>query len=191
MFSILLVFITGLALSLTVNSDYIAYSTPPGQPDGFTPYVLIEQPISGGRGNHDRFGYNMDANEQMANDELKPGEVRCPVDGDPHCRDCVAGHWDDNLVLTQCCFSHHWAWKNNRNLRDILPYRFHLSPVNQTEPYRDRYATAGEIWHVDVCTNEPIATLPEGGYIPCRRRSACPDVRADGTINEDSLFWQP
>ncbi|XP_055335090.1 uncharacterized protein LOC129586107 [Paramacrobiotus metropolitanus] len=180
MFVILMLFIFGLTLSLTVNGDDILYSIPPGQPAGITPYVLIEEPIPGGRANHDLYAQGKDANN--FDDSLKPGEVRCPVDGDPHCRNCRAGHVDSDFVQTQCCFSHHWAWKNNRNLRDVLPYRFHMAPVNQTEPVRDRYAKAGEIWHVDVCTMEPVATLPEGGYIPCRQRNACPDVRADGTI---------
>ncbi|XP_055335091.1 uncharacterized protein LOC129586108 [Paramacrobiotus metropolitanus] len=124
--------------------------------------------------------------EQYFDNRLGPGEVRCPVDGYPHCRDCVAGYNDSDFVQSQCCFAHHWAWQHNRTLRDVLPYRFHLSPVSQTEPveYRDRYATAGEIWHEDVCTKEPIATLPEGGYIPCRLRNACPDVR-----NETGTIW--
>ncbi|XP_055335083.1 uncharacterized protein LOC129586101 [Paramacrobiotus metropolitanus] len=183
MFVILMPFVTGLTLSLTVNGDYIEYSTPPGQPDGLTPYVLIEQPHPHGEANRDRYGFDGNRNEALANDELNPGQIRCPVDGDPHCRDCVPGHADSDFVQTQCCFSHHWAWKNNRSLRDVLPYRFHLSPLIQNEPDRDRYATAGEIWHVDVCTNESVATLPKGGYIPCRQRNACPDVRPDGTIN--------
>ncbi|XP_055352349.1 uncharacterized protein LOC129598457 isoform X2 [Paramacrobiotus metropolitanus] len=118
----------------------------------------------------------------LPHDRLKPGEKRCPVDGDPHCRNCVAGYADSDFVQSQCCFAHHWAWMNKRTIRDVLPYRFHLSPVNQTELPKDRYHTCGAIWQVDPCTMEPVATIPDGPYIPCRQRNACPQVRQDGTI---------
>ncbi|XP_055335078.1 uncharacterized protein LOC129586095 [Paramacrobiotus metropolitanus] len=185
MLSFLLLCVTGLSSFSSANGDYVKFSVPAFQPDGFPPYVLIEEPFINGGSNAHPFNDEFDTDlwhKSPVADALEPGQKRCPVDGDPHCRDCVPGYKGSDFVQTQCCFAHHWAWQNKQSLRDVLPYRFHLAPVNQTEPDWERHANPGEIWHVDVCTMEPVATLPTGGYIPCRQRNACPDVRKDGTI---------
>ncbi|XP_055352378.1 uncharacterized protein LOC129598481 [Paramacrobiotus metropolitanus] len=138
MFGNLLLCAIGLVLFSAVNSDDIPYSIPAGQPAGTVQYVLIEKPWLAGVSNFEQW---MDSHlltfgspKEMNDDTLQPGEKRCPVDGDPHCRDCVAGYKSSDLVQSQCCFAHHWAWKNQRSIRDVLPYRFHLAPVKQTEP---------------------------------------------------------
>ncbi|XP_055352381.1 uncharacterized protein LOC129598484 [Paramacrobiotus metropolitanus] len=195
MLGVLWLCVISLAWLAVANGDDIPYTIPAGQPDGFAQYVRIEKPYPNGGSNKQHqfdhlpgLGIGLGQGSRIVasvyDDTLKPGEKRCPVDGDPHCRDCVAGYKASDFVQSQCCFAHHWAWMNNRPIRDVLPYRFHLSPVNQTEPpeYRDKYAITGDIWHEDPCTTEPIATIPEGGYIPCRQRNACPKVRGDGTI---------
>ncbi|XP_055335084.1 uncharacterized protein LOC129586103 [Paramacrobiotus metropolitanus] len=185
MFRVFLLCMTGSLWLSTVNADDIKYTIPANQSPGFTPYVRIEQPWPNGGSNHKPSGWlyrTSKGSPSIYDDTLLPGQKRCPVDGDPHCHDCVAGYKTSDFVQSQCCFAHHWAWMNKRTIRDVLPYRFHLSPVNQTEPYADRYATAGEIWQEDPCTKEPKATIPDGPYIPCRQRNACPDVRKDGTI---------
>ncbi|XP_055352380.1 uncharacterized protein LOC129598483 [Paramacrobiotus metropolitanus] len=195
MFGVLLLCLTGLVSFSTAHGDDVKFTIPGGQPAGIPQFVRIEEPHPDGKINHD-YQYAAVASAGLSDpgigqiiifdedydDTLKPGEKRCPVDGDPHCRNCRAGYKDSDFVQSQCCFAHHWAWMNNRTIRDVLPYRFHLSPVNQTELPKDRYHTAGEIWQEDPCTKEPVATIPNGTYIPCRQRNACPDVRENGTI---------
>ncbi|XP_055353300.1 uncharacterized protein LOC129599172 [Paramacrobiotus metropolitanus] len=175
MFGVFLLSFTGLVSLFTASGDYIQYSIPKDQPTDRAQYVLIEEPWSGGESNLDALRSQSFPELSPGgdpDDSLRPGEKRCPVDGYPNCRDCVAGHKANNFVQTQCCHAHHWAWQNNRTLRDVIPYSFHLSPVTHTTPYADldKYASCGQIWQEDPCTGEPASSVPAEGYIPWSQR---------------------
>ncbi|XP_055352383.1 uncharacterized protein LOC129598486 [Paramacrobiotus metropolitanus] len=181
MFNTLLLFATGFVALWTAYGDYVRVSTPEGQPSDRPPYVLIEEPWEGGVGNWNILGMvlipglTLQEMKQVTdyNARVNYDLPLCPKDGNPHCRDCRPGKPDDYLVMTQCCFSHHWAWKNNRTLRDILPYRFHLDPVADDptkEPYYSWNGGPGGVWHTDPCTGEPATDITNGSYIPLSLR---------------------
>ncbi|XP_055353154.1 uncharacterized protein LOC129599048 [Paramacrobiotus metropolitanus] len=96
----------------------------------------------------------------------------CPQDGFPSCANCKPGTARDSLVMTQCCFAHNWAWVNNQSLRDVYPYNLYLDPVTNTgaELQRDIHLTEPDRWHSDPCTGEPADSIPNGPYIPWRKR---------------------
>ncbi|XP_055350307.1 uncharacterized protein LOC129596925 [Paramacrobiotus metropolitanus] len=106
--------------------------------------------------------------QSRVNDQLP----LCPTDGNPDCRNCSPGRPGDNLVMTQCCFAHHWAWKEGRNLRDVIPYHFHLEPRTDMtiEPDNLESDTPGGTWEKDPCTGEPATSVPNGPYIPWSKR---------------------
>ncbi|XP_055352384.1 uncharacterized protein LOC129598488 [Paramacrobiotus metropolitanus] len=172
--------VTGFALLRTINGDHVNFSIPSGQPSDRPQYVLIEEPYGGPISNNDLLwktqsvmitSWDIDLVNQYGEKVFFNPQPLCPQDGYPDCRNCRPGDRDDTRVMTQCCFAHHWAWQNNRTLRDVLPYRFHLDPVNETgwEPYRDIDGPYG-IWHSDPCTGEPAESITNEPYTPWRQR---------------------